>query len=84
MSKADHLQKPNGHSSQNFYPEACRVKPPGKQRGFACHVIMPPDIHHDHSFSQDKKLRSLQGSYYETMKLPVSGERVQKKILTER
>ena len=27
MSKADHLQKPNGHSFQNFYPEACQVKP---------------------------------------------------------
>ena len=27
MSKADHLQKPRGHSSQNFHPEARQVKP---------------------------------------------------------
>lgn len=66
-------------SYQNLRPKICQVKPLENKGALHVIVIMSLDENYDHSIRK-KKLRSLQGSNYETKSLPVSGERAQKKI----
>lgn len=79
-NKANHPQKKV--SSRNLHPEGCQIKSEkSKQFCVSCHNVPGCKLW---PFCKDKMLRSLQGSYYETKRLQVSGERVQKKIWTER